>query len=159
MPMEREIVDRYEHGGDKLRQAVMHLTREDLHAFPVPGTWSIQQIVLHLVDSDLVMADRMKRVIAEDNPTLIGFDETKFVQNLYYDFQPADEAINLLALNRRLLANVLRRLPDDAFARKGTHNERGVLTLAQLLDGAVNHLDHHLKFIHDKREKLGKLLW
>jgi hypothetical protein len=49
-----------------------------MRAFPVPGTWSIQQIVLHMMDSDLIASDRMKRVIAEDRPTLIGYNETAF---------------------------------------------------------------------------------
>lgn len=157
--MEREIIDRYEHGGEKLRQAVAGLTREDLHAFPVPGKWSIQQVVIHLLDSDLILAGRMKCVIAEDNPTLIGFDENKFVQRLHYEFQSAEDAVAVLALNRKIFAEVLRRLQPEDFSRKGTHNQRGVLTLAQLLEHAVEHLDHHLKFVYDKREQLGKLMW
>lgn len=157
--MDREIVDRYEHGGDKLRQAVQGLTREDLHAFPVPGTWSIQQIVMHVVDSDLVIADRMKRVIAEDGPVLQAFDETKWARNLLYEFQSADQAVALFTMNRRMMAEVLRRLPDEAFVRTGRHTERGDVTLADLLRGAVDHLEHHLKFVYSKREKLGKLMW
>ena len=36
-------------------------------AFPIPGTWSIQQIIMHLMDSDLIASDRMNfaKVIAE----------------------------------------------------------------------------------------------
>src|SRR3954454_15454452 len=117
--MDRKLIEQYEHGGDKLRQAVQGLTHDDMHAFPVPGTWSIQQIVLHLLDSDLVMADRMKRVIAEDDPALLAFDENKWAANLFYDFQPADDAVAAFALNRRLMAGTLRRLPDEAFARAG----------------------------------------
>ena len=66
------------HGGQKLADAVRGLRREDLQAHPVPGKWSIQQVVIHLMDSDLVTTDRMKRVIAEDNPTLLAYDEEKF---------------------------------------------------------------------------------
>lgn len=157
--MEPDLIDRYEHGGEKLRQAVIGLTRDDLHAFPVPGTWSIQQIVVHLADSDLVSGDRIKRLIAEDNPTLLAYDENKWVKNLHYDFQSAADAVALLALNRKVIASVLRRLGPEAFARTGTHTERGELTLAKLLESTVAHLDHHLKFVYDKREKLGKLMW
>src|SRR5437588_11077478 len=97
--MDRSLIDQYENGGEKLRQASRGLTREDLLAVPVPGTWSIQQIVLHLMDSDLIAADRMKRVIAEDNPTLIGFDETKFAKNLHYEEQSAADAATIFDLN------------------------------------------------------------
>ena len=56
-------------------------------------------------------------------------------------------------------AHALRLLDEDAFARTGNHTERGMLTLIELVEGAVKHLEHHLKFVYDKREKLGKLMW
>lgn len=157
--MDRSLIEQYEKGGDDLRMAVRGLQREDLLAYPVPGTWSIQQIVIHLLDSELILADRMKRVIAEDNPPLTAFSETRFAQHLYYDDQSIEDAVTLIELNRRNLARVLKKLPDEAFARVGEHSERGPLKLSALLESAVNHLKHHLKFIVDKREKLGKLMW
>ena len=152
----QQLIDQYEAGAPALAQAVEGLSQEDLLAFPIPGTWSIQQIVIHLMDSDLVLADRMKRVIAEDNPLLVGFKESRFAQDLFYELQPAGEAVRLFELNRRLMAVVLRQLPELAFHRIGTHNERGQMKLLDLLDGAVRHLEHHLAFLFAKRAKLGK---
>jgi hypothetical protein len=60
--------------------------------------------------------------------------------------------------NRLLTAEILRRLPKAAFARKGHHNEHGDMTLADLLKTYVGHLEHHLKFIREKRKLLGKPL-
>ena len=154
--MDKALIDQYEAGGEKLRAAIRGLSVQDLQAFPVPGTWSIQQIVIHVMDSDLISADRMKRIIAEENPTLIGYDETKFSKNLFYNDQPAEDAATILDLNRKLFARVLRKMPDSAFARTGMHNERGQITLGGYLKAVVDHLDHHLKFIHTKRAKLGK---
>jgi hypothetical protein len=152
----KELIESYANGGEKISAAIDGLTREELFAFPVPGTWSIQQIVIHLMDSDLISADRMKRIIAEDNPTLIGYDETKFVKSLHYNQQPAADAIMILDLNRKLFAQVLRLLPDETFDRVGMHSERGKVTLAQYLKVATGHVEHHLKFLNEKREKLGK---
>jgi uncharacterized damage-inducible protein DinB len=151
-----QLIEQYAVGGRKLAESIRGLTREQFLSFPIPGTWSIQQIVMHMADSDLVVSDRMKRVIAEDNPTLLAYDEKKFAASLFYEDQPADQAVVLIDLNRKLFTNILRRLPETAFARTGTHTERGRLTLAQVLESAVNHLEHHLKFIKEKREKLGK---
>src|SRR5437899_3310295 len=137
MAFDRKVIDRYEAGGEHLAQAIRGLTREDLLAAapdqPGAGKWTIQQVVIHLMDSDLIAADRMKRVIAEENPTLIGFDENKFASNLFYEDQSAEEAVKILAMNRKNVVNILRRLPDSAFDRAGTHNERGRQTLADLL--------------------------
>jgi len=157
--MNRDLIEQYTRGGEKLRLAIKGLTHDDLIAFPIPGKWSVLQVVIHLQDSDLIAADRMKRVIAEDNPSLIGYDETMFAQNLAYHEQSADDAVALFDLNRKQFARVLRTLDDSAWTRVGTHSERGVLTLGHLLADYVNHLEHHLKFIHEKRKAMGKEVW
>jgi len=161
--MDRELIEHYANGGDKLSMAIRGLTREDLLAPPDPdwnaGKWSIQQVVIHAVDSDLVCSDRLKRMIAEDNPTLIGYDENKFVANLFYNDQSADQAIALLDANRKLFTTVLRKLPPKAWERTGTHNERGTLTVGGYLKSTVDHLEHHINFIHKKRAKMGKEMW
>jgi DinB family protein len=149
--MNRDWIEQYAAGADKLGKAISGLTRQQLNAFPVPGTWSIQQIVLHLMDSDLIASDRMKRVAAEQRPTLIGYDETAFGRELFYDQLDPHLACEVFAKNRQLTAEILRRLPETAFARIGNHNERGPVSLADLVETYVGHLEHHLKFIRDKR--------
>ena len=161
--MDRSILEFYEAGGAKLRQAVVNLTVDDLRSKPPAewnsGAWSIQQVIMHLADSEQVFANRMKWVIAEDNPPLHGFAENKWAENLGYDDRSAENAVNLIDLTRREMAAVLKKLPDNAFARAGTHSEAGRVTLADLVTKAVNHFDHHLKFIHAKRTKMGKEMW
>ena len=159
----KQLIEQYEAGGEKLALAIRGLTREDLLFVPpadaAVGKWSIQQVAVHLADAELVMADRMKRVIAEDNPQLLAFDENKWTQRLHYDAQSAEDAVQLVHLARRQLALVLRKLAPADFERSGTHSERGRQTLAELLNMAVDHLEHHLKFVRAKREFMGKEMW
>ena len=161
--VDHDLIEHYAAGGEKLSLAIRGLTKEDLLCAPPAdanvGRWSIQQVVVHCMDSDLVATDRIKRMIAEDNPSLIGYDENKFGQNLFYDEQPAEQAVQVVDLNRKLFAYVLRRLPPQAWERKGTHNERGVVTAGSYLKSTVDHLDHHIKFIHKKRAHWGKEMW
>jgi hypothetical protein len=158
-----QLIDQYEAGAEKLSLAIRGLTRDDLLAVPDPaanvGRWTIQQVVIHCMDSDLVSIDRLKRMIAEENPTLIGYDENKFVANLFYDDQPAEDAVRLVDLSRKMFSRILRKLPPMAYERGGTHNERGRLTVGSYLKAVVDHLDHHIKFIHDKRAHMGKEMW
>jgi hypothetical protein len=160
--MDPKVIDQYEKGGAKLRAGIAGLSAQDLLWTPPAdagiGKWSIQQIVIHLMDADLISASRMKSIIAEDHPTILAFDEGKFTANLFYDKQDAATAVELFDLNRRQFAIVLRKLTPSAFIRTGNHNERGTITLGQLVEFVVEHLDHHLKFIRQKREKLGKPL-
>jgi len=154
--MNRELIERYAAGADVPAKSIAGLERGDLLAFPVPGTWSIQQIILHLMDSDLIGSDRMKRIAAEERPTLVGYNETAFGNRLGYEHLSARDAAEIFRLNRLMTAEILRRLPPAAFERTGQHTERGEVTLEQLLAGYAEHVDHHLKFIRDKRKLLGK---
>jgi len=154
--MNHSAIEQYEQKPHVVNEAVKNLMKDQLLAHPVPGTWSIQEIVIHLVDSDLVFADRMKRVIAEENPTLIGFDEAKWAAAMGYADQSFQNALAMLDLNHKQMARILHKLPEEALQRKGTHNQAGEITLLQLIEGANNHIEHHLKFLREKRKMLGK---
>jgi uncharacterized damage-inducible protein DinB len=160
--MDRNLIDLYEAGGGKLKNAIAGLSSQDLLWVPPAdagiGKWSIQQIVLHLMDADLIWAFRMKLMIAEEHPKILGYDESKFAASLFYDVQNPQNAVELLDLNRRQFTKVLRKLPDSTFSRTGEHNERGSITVGQSLQWMVEHIDHHLGFIAKKRQKLGKPL-
>lgn len=154
--MDRTVIDRYLADAEKLKDAIAGLSFKELNAFPIPGTWSIQQIILHLMDSDLIGSDRMKRVIAEDNPGLQGYDESAFAKRLFYDQQDIERACEIFRLNRLQTADLLRRLPDETFQRTGVHSERGVESLAELVTIYVNHVELHMEHLRKKRELLGK---
>ncbi len=153
----RQLIEHYAAGGEALQQAIAGLSDADFAARPADGSWSIGQIVLHLMDSDLIASDRMKRVIAEPNPPqLIGFDESAFAANLFYDRLNPRVAAKIFSRNRQLTTIIFSSLPESAFERFGMHNERGKVTLTDLVQTYAGHLDHHLKFLLAKRSKLGK---
>jgi hypothetical protein len=154
--MVSDIIERFVAGAEAPAKAIKGLSRQELNAFPVPGTWSIQQVIVHLMDSDLVGIDRMKRIAAMDRPLLIGYDENAYMKSLHPDRVDVAMAAEAFRVNRLLLADVLRLLPAEAFERWGVHNEKGKVTLGEMLEGYCDHLDHHLKFVAAKRKALGK---
>lgn len=150
-----ELIDRFEYGGRLLMLAVEGLAPEQGRERVGPGTWSISEVVAHMLDSDLVGTERMKRVIAEENPTLQAYDENAWIDRLDSRSMPMDEAAALFAANRKWMARVLRNCTEADFARPGQHTEDGPKTLAKLLAGYVGHLDGHLRFLYGKRGALG----
>lgn len=149
-------IDRYEQQADICLVMIEGLQAEDLDARPGPGDWSLRELVVHLMDSDLIGADRMKRTIATEGSTLYAYDENDFVRNLDYAKRDARLAADLFQLNRRWMTSILRSLDDAAFLKTGDHTENGPMTLAQLVKGYADHVDHHLEFARGKREHLGK---
>jgi uncharacterized damage-inducible protein DinB len=150
-----QLVAEYEKGIQPLRKAVAGMTPAQLKARPIAGQWSTQEVVCHLCDFEPVYADRMKRVIAEDSPSLLGADQNRFATKLAYQDRDVAEELDLMEQVRRQMARILRTLPEDALKRAGLHNERGPQTLAQLLTTIIGHVPHHTKFILEKRKALG----
>jgi hypothetical protein len=151
----QRLIESYLSGIDMLRQAVAGMTREQLLARPVPGKWSTLEVVCHLADFDPILADRMKRVIAEERPTLVGADEKRFATALAYHDRDLGEELSLIEKTRQQMVRILRKLPEEALQRVGVHSERGPLTLEQLLTLTSKHIPHHVKFIAEKRRALG----
>jgi uncharacterized damage-inducible protein DinB len=153
-----QLIDAYLSGVSTLRQAVAGMTREQLLARPVPGKWSTQEVVCHLVDFDPIYADRMKRIIAEDCPLLLSADEKLFAAALAYPERDVEEELAILEHTRNQLARILRTLPEEAFSRVGIYRHDGQdepRTLERFLTLITNHILHHVRFIVEKRQALG----
>jgi hypothetical protein len=148
------LIDDYLAGPGLLREAVKGLTREQLTARPIAGKWSTLEVVCHLADFEPILADRMKRIIAEDKPQLLGADEKRFASALAYHQRDPEEELTLIEHTRKQMARILRTLGPEALERVGIHNERGPLTLDRLLTITIKHLPHHVQFIHEKRKAL-----
>jgi hypothetical protein len=149
------LIDQYAAGPKLLREATAGMTHEQAMARPVAGKWSTLEVVCHIADFEIVGADRLKRVIAENQPTLFGGDETVFAARLAYHSRDLEEELKLIESCRASTSRILRTLKGDDFQRIGKHSEAGPLTLLQLLERGANHIPHHAKFIQEKRKALG----
>ena len=169
--MSKELVDAYAGGADKLAMAVRGLSAEDLAAKPPfdhahggqadagAGKWSIQYLLAHLADCDGVFADRMKRVIAEDNPQLLAFSENLWAGNLAYDYRGGEESLAMFKAIRAEMTTILHHISAAAWQRTAVHSQAGKMTLAQVVEKAISHLEHHVEFVHAKRRLMGKEMW
>jgi uncharacterized damage-inducible protein DinB len=150
-----QMIEAYLAGPAMLRKAVAGMSREQLLARPVPGEWSTLEVVCHLADFDPILADRMKRIIAEEKPQLIGADENRFAAALAYHDRDLEEELTIIERTRSQMARILRTLKPEALQRVGVHTERGPRTLEQMLTTTTNHISHHMQFIVEKRKALG----
>ena len=149
-----ELIDEYLCGPQILRDAVAGMTHEEALAHPIPGKWSTLELVAHLADFEPVYADRMKRTLAEDEPTLFGGDPDKFAARLAYHERNLDDELTLIAIVRKQMAVILRTVPEAEFQRVGRHSEAGPLSLRTFLERITGHIPHHLPFIAEKRQAI-----
>ncbi len=149
------LIDDYLASARQLREGVAGLSEEQLKRRPIPGKWSTLEVVCHLADFEIVFADRIKRVIAEDKPNLPGGDEQLFAARLRYHDRDAENELALVDAIHRQVAAILRTLKPEDFQRTGIHSEAGPMTLETLVTRAAGHIKHHLKFVAEKRQAMG----
>jgi len=154
--MDRIKIEIYAQGGEALVKAFSGLTETQFHLKPYDGSWTLHQNAIHMMDSDLIGSDRMKRIACMENPLLCGYDETAFNTMPGVKLLNAFDACELFKTNRQMTAIVLRALPDSAYKRTGIHTESGKVNLEQMLDKYIEHLRHHLVIIARKRKMTGK---
>lgn len=156
--MSAELIAAYASGAGEPLRWIAGLSKAELAARPVPDTWTMQQLVMHMLDSEMMAVGRMQRIIAEDNPLLLAYDQNRFAERLGYEHADAQKAAQTFSLVRELTADMLRRQRPAVLARTAVHAERGKLTLADMLKIYAEHVQGHARFAADKRKALGKPL-
>jgi uncharacterized damage-inducible protein DinB len=142
-----EWIERYATGCERLAEALVGLGDDLLMFKPAPNAWSIKEIAVHLTDTELVALYRMKAVIAEDNPTLLNFDQDAWAARLRYAEADLNAAMQQFKALRETFVPTLRLLRSEDWERIGTHNQAGVLKLSDLLMKFVNHVEDHIRQI------------
>ena len=117
---------------DVLPQAIAGLSPQQLRQPERPGKWSITQVLQHLGDTEIVGAWRFRLILAQDRPTLTGYDQDLWADRLRYaDGDPA-AALELFTAVRRANLRLLERATPEDLKRVGLHAERGEESVGHL---------------------------
>lgn len=117
------LLDRYASGADDVIDAVDGAGDEDLDRTP-PSGWSARMVVHHLADSESMAYTRLRRLVAEDQPVIQGYDEPEWARRLHYD-RPIEPSLAVLRAVRASSHQLLRALTAEEWTRSGTHSEHG----------------------------------
>jgi hypothetical protein len=148
-----DLLERFRRGPELMAAVLTGAAGAELDFVAAPGRWSIRQIMAHLADSEIVDADRLRRVIAEENPTLMGYDQEAWASNLNYARRKISESLETFRRLRAENYELLKDLPEAVFERTGTHSERGPVTLRQLVELNAEHPEKHARQVQEIRRQ------
>ena len=148
-----------------LGEAMEGLDAAELEARPFPGTWSLREMIAHVVEVDLGWSDILYRAVRPLRPQHGAYEPTWKAR---FDLRRADldplEPIAMMAENHAAMAEWIQRLSDADFL----HPFPGVLWLVDaklpvvVADsgrwGLYLHPYHHLAYIQRQRVALGRPL-
>jgi len=138
----RRLIDQYRDGYAEVMAALEGVTDADLDCRPAPGKWTSREIVHHLADSEMTSAIRLRRLIAEDNPVIVGYDQEQFARVLKYD-RPIAASLSAFKAARETTTEILELLTEAEWARTGTHSESGAYSVSMWLEIYAAHAHGH----------------
>ena len=112
-----------------------------------PGKWSIRYLLHHLADSETVLNERIRRVLAEPPQTLMVFDQEAWARELDYSRLPLDISRDVYASVRRGIIHLARLRYESHGHLTFVHSTDGQRTLRQEFEKVATHNAKHLGHI------------
>jgi len=143
-PAERQDrIDRYASGPARLKAALARVPEEARKWRPGPKKWSVHEVVCHCADSELNGAARLRYLVAEKDPVIVGYDQDEWARRFDYHAHPLEPALQTVEAVRANTLALLRRLPADAWTCEGRHTESGRYAVEDWLNTYAEHLEKH----------------
>jgi hypothetical protein len=123
---------------DEIPRLVGDASNERLQRPPAPGEWSAREVLSHLADADLMAGARVRMIVTQDRPTLVGYDQDAWTARFGTLEADAAETVALWRALRLANVRIFESLSDAEWARVGVHSERGeesALLTVQLMAG------------------------
>jgi hypothetical protein len=136
-------IRRYEEGPAKLKAALARVPPEARKWRPAEGRWSVHEVVCHCGDAETNAALRLRYLVAEEKPVIVGYDQERWARTFDYHSAPIEPALAAVEAVRANTAALLRRLPESAWSKVGTHTESGRYSTEDWLNMYAEHLEKH----------------
>lgn len=143
----RAAIARYAAGPARLRAALRRVPRAALHWRPAPGEWSAHEVVLHCADSESTAQVRLRYLLAERDPVIVGYNQEEWARALDYARRPLAPALATVVAVRANTVPLLRTLAEESWSRSGRHTEMGAYSVEGWLGLYAEHLEIHARQI------------
>jgi hypothetical protein len=115
---------------------------------PGAGEWTARTVAAHLRDDEfMVMRPRIERILVEDEPDLVPFDEQAWAANRRHGADERDALLEGFAVQRAATVPILAGLSEEQWRRLGRQPEIGVFDLRWWVEHVLEHDENHLQQI------------
>jgi hypothetical protein len=142
-----ERIEQYERGPLRIRNALAVVPDNALKWRPAPGRWSVHEVVCHCADSETNAYARIRFLVAEKDPVIMGYDQDEWARRFDYHRLPLDPALYTIEAVRASTTVLLRTLSEEAWLRQGRHTQSGPYSAEDWLRSYSDHLETHARQI------------
>lgn len=134
----------YLHTHGQLQEAIQGLSEEQLTWKASQDKWSVTEVLSHLADHNIVVSFRIRAIISGATAQLPAFDQDPWVNSAKAN---QGSSSDILAIFQALLVYnhlLFQRLDVTDWEKTGVNFKGQVLTLRDVVQSFVAHVQHHL---------------
>jgi DinB superfamily len=153
------LINVFSQGPGRLLKVVENLKLEEMKMKVIPDKWTILEIIMHVVDSELMGYCRINQTITQSSREFAFYNQNIWTEVLNYNTYPPDVIDNRLRLFNHLRNSQIytfKNLSINDWLKKGKHPEMGDITIRNLLELYTDHCERHIDQILQRRKILGK---
>ena len=132
---------------EKLASLIEGLPSEALARRPAADKWSIQELIAHLADDELVGAYRIRLILSSPGTGIQAFDQDVWARTGRYDRTESRSSLEMFRVLRHANLFLLRSLRAEEWDMFGVHTERGVESIRDIAMYYAGHDINHFKQI------------
>jgi len=141
----------------KLARLLKGVPAAKLRKRPTPWKWSVQEIVMHLADTEIVSGFRIRLILGKPGTPIVAFDQDDWVVAGHYGKRDIRTALAQFTALRASNLALLKTLRPGQWKHAGLHAERGeesVETIVAMMAGHdVNHLGQIERILRPKKAR------
>ena len=139
----------------EIERSTAGVSAEVLSRSPAPGEWSPWEVVAHLADNEMAWGVRVRMVITQDRPILVGYDQEAWTARFGGLEPDPHETLQRWELLRRANLRLYESLSPEEWQRIGLHQERGEQSVRDIVDLLAGHDVVHIDQLRRGLEAAG----
>ena len=129
-----------------------NITDEEADVRPDPERFTIREAIAHMADWEKIYRERGERIRDEDVPYLPGYDEGQLALDRNYATLSVADSLARFIQGRTALLDFFEGLSANDWERKGSRDEIGIITIADLATMILGHDGYHAQQFIEYRQ-------
>ena len=132
---------------NKLDRLIKGVSTSKLHKRPADDRWSVNEILAHLGDAEIVIGFRMRLILGAPGTPIAAFDQDAWVISGHYEKRDPRKSVEQFRVLRKANLALLKSLTPEQWKHYGMHSERGQETIEHIVRMIAGHDVNHLQQI------------
>jgi hypothetical protein len=130
--------------GKKLERIIKGVPVAKLRKRPAPDKWSVNEILAHLADSEIILGFRMRLILGAPGSPIAAVDQDAAVTSGHYEKRDPSKSVETFRVVREANLALLKSLTPEQWKHYGIHSARGQETIEHIVRIYAGHDINHL---------------